>query len=101
VNIYPEEVETVLRSHPDVRDAAVIGMPDPQAGEELLACVVLSTAVSPQALRLWCEQQLAPYKVPRQFALLESLPLNSSGKVLKAALRAEWAPLVADRLFRV
>jgi acyl-CoA synthetase (AMP-forming)/AMP-acid ligase II len=101
VNIYPEEVETVLRSHPDVRDAAVIGMPDPQAGEELLACVVLSTAVSPQALRLWCEQHLAPYKVPRQFALLESLPLNSSGKVLKAALRAEWAHLVADRLFRV
>lgn len=101
VNIYPEEVETVLRSHPGVRDAAVIGMPDPQTGEELLACVVLSTAVLPQALRLWCEQQLAPYKVPRQFALLEALPLNSSGKVLKSTLRDSLARLPPGCLVRV
>lgn len=98
VNIYPEEVETVLRSHPDVRDVAVIGMPDPQAGEELLAAVVLSGAASAHDLRLWCEQHLAPYKVPRQYALLDALPLNSSGKVLKAALRAELARPESARL---
>ena len=101
VNIYPEEVETVLRSHPDVRDAAVLGMPHPETGEELLACVVLSGTVSAQSLRLWCEQHLAPYKVPRQFALLEALPLNSSGKVIKSALKADLPKLAADRLFRV
>ncbi len=101
VNIYPEEVETVLRSHPEVRDAAVLGMPHPETGEELLACVVLSGTVSAQRLRLWCEQHLAPYKVPRQFALLEALPLNSSGKVIKSALKADLPKLAADRLFRV
>lgn len=101
VNIYPEEVETVLRSHPGVRDAAVIGLAHAQTGEELLACVVLSGTTSARDLRLWCEQHLAPYKVPRQYALLDALPLNSSGKVLKAALRTELAQLGSGRLVQV
>jgi acyl-CoA synthetase (AMP-forming)/AMP-acid ligase II len=87
VNIYPEEIETVLRAHADVRDAAVVGVPHPERGEEVVACVVLARAVSSEALQAWCAQHLAPYKLPRQFVVLDAFPLNSSGKVVKADLR--------------
>ncbi len=88
VNIYPEEIETVLRAHPDVRDAAVVGVPHPERGEEVVAFVLLARAVSDVELRAWCAQHLAPYKLPRQFEVLDAFPLNSSGKVLKSDLKA-------------
>mgnify|MGYP006271775561 FL=1 len=97
VNIYPEEIETVLRGHPQVRDAAVIGLPHPDTGEQLLACLVAAGPVSAEDLCHWCEQHLAPYKVPRRFALLQALPLNSSGKVLKSALKEQVTQLGPER----
>ena len=91
INIYPEEIETTLRGHPDVRDAAVVGVPHATRGEEVVAFVVLSRVVSQQELSDWCAQRLAPYKLPRQFEVLDTLPLNSSGKVLKATLKQRLA----------
>lgn len=87
VNIYPEEIEAVLLAHPDVRDAAVIGVPHPQWGEEVAACVVLGRDLPPAVLQAWCERQLAPYKCPSRWAVVDSLPRNSSGKVLKSQLK--------------
>jgi len=90
VNIYPEEIETALRAHPDVRDAAVVGVPHPERGEEVVAFLVLAHPVSPEALRAWCEEHLAPYKLPRQYEVLDGFPLNSSGKVVKSILKASF-----------
>ncbi len=90
VNIYPEEIETALRAHPDVRDAAVVGVPHPDRGEEVVAFVLLARPLPDPELRDWCARHLAPYKLPRQFEALEAFPLNSSGKVIKSALKASF-----------
>ena len=95
VNVYPAEVEAALRSHPAVRDAAVIGIPDERWGEAVHAVVVLQAAhVGCEAamrdeLVAWCRQQLASYKCPRSIAFSAALPLSAAGKVLKNQLRAD------------
>ena len=96
VNIYPDEIEATLMAHPAVADAAVIGVPDVLRGEEVAAFLVLRSPVEAAALRAWCTERLAPYKQPRDLRQLESLPRNSSGKVLKAVLKADhsWLPIV-------
>ena len=96
INIYPEEVEAVLRAHPAVHDAAVTGIASTERGEEIAAFVVLKAdAPMPgvDALRAWCGERLAPYKHPRWIEILDALPRNSSGKVVKKAL-AERASIV-------
>ncbi len=94
-NIYSGEVEAALRSHVDVREAAVIGVPDPRWGEAVHAVVVLrgragDDAVA-EALKAWCRTQLAGYKCPRSIAFADALPLSAAGKILKTQLRAEHA----------
>ena len=89
VNIYPEEIEATLMAHPAVADAAVVGVPDVLRGEEVAAFVVLRRPVDAAALRAWCIERLAPYKQPRDLRQLESLPRNSSGKVIKLRLRTD------------
>lgn len=92
-NVYSAEVEAALRSHPDVADAAVIGLPDERWGEAVHAVVVLRSAadLEPAAvaepLIAWCRQQLAGYKCPRSFSVVDALPLSAAGKVLKTVLR--------------
>lgn len=89
INIYPQEIEAVLRAHPAVYDAAVTGIASVDQGEEIAAFVVFKPGASPpqaDALRAWCSERLAPYKQPRLVEVLDTLPRNSSGKVLKAAL---------------
>lgn len=86
VNIHPAEIEQVLREHPDVRDAAVVGAPSPRLGEVVVAFVVAQGAVEAQALVDWCAARLAPYKTPERILLVDDLPRNSAGKVLKASL---------------
>jgi long-chain acyl-CoA synthetase len=88
-NVYPREVEEVLFLHPDVSEAAVIGVSDAYQGEALKAYVVLraGSALDAHALQQHCRANLAPYKVPKQIEFLESLPRTSVGKLDKKTLR--------------
>ena len=88
-NIYPREIEEVLLAHPVVIDAAVIGVPSEKWGERPLAFVVLAPGaeVSSAELEDFCRDKLAGYKRPRTFEVIDELPRNPSGKVLKRVLR--------------
>jgi acyl-CoA synthetase (AMP-forming)/AMP-acid ligase II len=95
-NVYPAEVEAVLRRHEDVAQVAVVGVPDERLGEVGRAFVVPSAgAPEPSmvatALLAWARDQMANYKVPRSVEVLETLPVNASGKVLKTELRRQAA----------
>jgi long-chain acyl-CoA synthetase len=87
--VYPREVEEVLFAHPTVREAAVVGMPDPLTGELVKAFVVPREGVrcDPDELIALCRAQIAEYKVPRQVELVQALPKSPTGKVLKRELR--------------
>lgn len=88
-NIYPREVEEVLLRHADVFEAAVIGETHADWGEQVVAFVVAGPgrAVSPQALDQWCRAEIAAFKRPKRYVLVESLPKNAYGKILKTDLR--------------
>ena len=91
-NVYPNEVEDVLAAHPGVGESAVIGLPDEHSGEAVTAFVVKrDPAVTADALRAFCKQELTGYKVPRQIIFRDSLPKTNVGKVLRRALREEVA----------
>jgi long-chain acyl-CoA synthetase len=88
-NIYPREVEETLLRHPAVAQVAVIGLPDPQYGEEVCAVVVKDPEggdVTGDELRDWSKQHLAAYKYPRRVEFADGFPLGPSGKVLKREL---------------
>jgi len=91
VNIYPAEIEGVIGGHPDVADVTVIGVPNDEYGEEVKAIVVANDGVDSttldEALRTYCREQLASYKVPRSIDFLEALPRTGTGKVQKRKLR--------------
>ncbi|MBV9411193.1 MAG: acyl--CoA ligase [Acidimicrobiia bacterium] len=89
-NIYATDVEAVLHEHPDVREAAVVGIPHEVLGEDVAAFVVLGDDVAADAdeLRAFCSQRLADYKLPRQITFVDELPRNATGKVLKQQLLA-------------
>src|SRR5437899_6018402 len=95
-NVYPMEVETVLRQHPAVADVAVIGVPDDRWGEAITAVVVLKphTSAVESALIDFCRDKIAGYKRPRSVDFAEALPRNALGKVEKATLRQ---PYLAKR----
>jgi long-chain acyl-CoA synthetase len=90
-NVYPREVEEVLYEHPAVAEAAVIGVPHPDLGEEVTAVVALSSPESATAeeLRDYVKSQLAAYKYPREVRIVDQLPKGPTGKILKRELRAE------------
>jgi long-chain acyl-CoA synthetase len=94
-NVYCGEVEAVILSQPAVREVAVFGIPDPQWGEIVAACVVLKPGMqlTVDALIRHCRQSLANYKVPRHVEFSETdLPKSGSGKILKRLLRERyWA----------
>lgn len=86
-NIHPEEIETVLMLHEAVKDAAIIGMPDEQWTERVVACVVAADTDA-EALDAWCrESSLANYKRPRDYVFLDALPRNAANKVLRRELK--------------
>jgi malonyl-CoA/methylmalonyl-CoA synthetase len=87
-NVYPRDVEEVLRDHPGVADVAVVGVPDPEWGERVVACVVADAAGAAAADELleWAAERLAPYKRPREVRFVDELPRNALGKVVRAAL---------------
>lgn len=88
-NIYPKEVEDIFYKHPQVLEAAVVGIPDPVYGEEVKAFVVLKTpnSVSEQELIDFCKQYLPTYKRPKSIQFLDSLPKSDVGKILRRELR--------------
>jgi acyl-CoA synthetase (AMP-forming)/AMP-acid ligase II len=93
-NVYPAEVEAVLRRCPDVVQVAVIGVPDHRMGEVGLAVVVAApgadTATLSDALPAFAKERLANFKVPRRVEVVDALPTNASGKVLKRELRSRF-----------
>jgi malonyl-CoA/methylmalonyl-CoA synthetase len=90
LNVYPAEVEAVLREHPGVAHAAVVGIPDPDLGERVVAAVVPRAGATPETLLAHARAHLAGYKRPRELRLVDALPRNAMGKVQKHRLRADW-----------
>ena len=89
-NVYPAEIESALYEHPQVDEAAVLGVPDDEWGEVGAAFVVPDGDLSSETITAHCREHLAKYKVPKHVRLLDNLPLGDSGKVDKAALRARF-----------
>ena len=89
ISIYPLEIEGVIYSHPDVLEAAVIGVPDAQWGEAVKAVLVLKpgSSIRGEELIAFCKARLAPYKVPKSVEICDSLPHTEVGKVNKVKLK--------------
>jgi malonyl-CoA/methylmalonyl-CoA synthetase len=88
-NVYPRDVEEVLGRHPGVVEVAVVGRPDPEWGERVVACVVAAGPVGPgdaQAILAWTADHLAPYQRPRELRFVDELPRNALGKVVRSRL---------------
>lgn len=82
------EIEEILRKHPDIKDCGVVGLPDPEWGEKIAACLVSKgDQVSIEALKPWMKERLPGYKTPRIFIQLDDLPRNVLGKVTKNELK--------------
>ncbi len=90
-NVYPREIEEALYTHPLIEEAAVIGIPDKLRGQAVCAYMVLSegAVLDKKELRKYLMERIAPYKVPREFFFCAQLPKNSTGKILKTALREQ------------
>jgi acyl-CoA synthetase (AMP-forming)/AMP-acid ligase II len=86
-NVSPLEVEEALLAHPAVADAAVAARPDPEWGETVTAFVV-ARGPSPDELRDWCRGRLARHKVPKRIEIVDALPRNSAGKLVRGRLPA-------------
>ncbi len=88
-NCYPAEIENLMFAHPEIAQVAVVGVPDARMGEVGMAFVVpvAGASLAPESLTAWCREQMANYKVPRRFEIVDALPMNASGKVVKGELR--------------
>ncbi len=88
-NIYPKEIEDFIYTHPKVKDVQVIGVPDPQYGEEIMACVILKDAVAMDAeeLKTFVRNNMAKHKVPKYVDFVTEFPMNAAGKILKYKMR--------------
>jgi acyl-CoA synthetase (AMP-forming)/AMP-acid ligase II len=98
-NVYPREVEEALLRHPGVRAAAVVGRPDPEWGEAVVAFVVPADDGAPppaEELDRTCLQAIARYKRPKDYRFVDALPTNNYGKVVKRELRERLRPDAAS-----
>jgi acyl-CoA synthetase (AMP-forming)/AMP-acid ligase II len=97
-NAYPAEIEALLCEHPAVREVAVVGVPDDRLGEVGAAFVVLGPGPAPEPVELvgWARERIANFKVPRRIWLVDELPRNATGKVLKEELRTLARSRAAD-----
>ena len=89
INVYPREIEEIIYQFPGIKEAAVIGVPDPRRGEQPLAFVSVAEGkqVEEKALLQFVREKLADYKVPKRVVMMPALPRNATGKILKTALR--------------
>ena len=94
-NIYPTDVEDVLRTHPKVAEAAVVGVPDEIRGEVIRAVVTLKEGekVTEGEVRSFCREHLADYKLPKQLIFVDSLPKTADGKIRREELRGRLSAL--------
>ncbi|MFB9932163.1 long-chain fatty acid--CoA ligase [Amycolatopsis halotolerans] len=96
-NVYPIEVEQVLHRHPGIADVAVIGAPDPQWGETVIAVVVpADDSLDGDAVIAYCRERIAAFKCPRRVEVVAELPRNATGKLLKRELRARYTDSAAS-----
>ncbi|MCL1829266.1 MAG: AMP-binding protein, partial [Oscillospiraceae bacterium] len=88
-NIYPKEIEEFLYTHPDVSDVQVIGVPDEQYGEEIMACVILKEGkkITPDEIREYVKNHMAKHKTPKYVEFTDAFPMNAAGKILKYKMR--------------
>ena len=90
-NIYPKEIEEFIYTHPKVRDVQVIGVPDEQYGEEIMACIILKEGESMDAdeMKRYIGDHMARHKVPKYVSFVEEFPMNAAGKILKYKMRED------------
>ncbi|MFC5652201.1 class I adenylate-forming enzyme family protein [Paenibacillus solisilvae] len=95
-NVYAPEVEEVLGKHPSIREAAIIGTPLPNEGEEVTAVVTLHPEfeLTLEAVRHYCHDRLASFKIPTRLEIVTSLPRTTVGKLNKTALRQQYTPIL-------
>ncbi len=88
-NIYPKEIEEFIYTHPKVKDVQVIGIPDEQYGEEIMACVILkeNENMSEEEMKTYVRDHMAKHKVPRYIDFVTEFPMNAAGKILKYKMR--------------
>jgi len=96
-NVAPTEVEGALRQHPDVVDAAVVGLPSDHSGEEVVAAIVVDPGkdVDVEAIREFARGILTPYKVPRRIFVVDELPKSLIGKVLRRQVKERLVALTS------
>ena len=94
LNVYPPEVELALMEHPAVAACAVIGCPDEEWGEQVVAAIVLreGARADAESIGAFCRERLAAYKTPRRVVFVDEFPANALGKIQKARLRAQLCP---------
>ncbi|MGC8659520.1 MAG: class I adenylate-forming enzyme family protein [Desulfomonilaceae bacterium] len=92
-NVYPREIEEALFARPDVQDCAVVGLPDKEWGERVSAFVKLNPGhhTTAEELRVYLKQRLASFKVPKQCVIVEDLPRNATGKILKREIKRKFS----------
>ncbi len=97
-NVYPREVEEVIYNHPDVVEVAVFGVPDPNQGEAVVSYVVSKNPdLTKEELLDYCKEHLAKYKIPKLIEFIDELPKNTTGKILRMALKAKVVERVGNR----
>ena len=89
-NVYPREVEAILLGFPGVDQAAVVGLPDPEWGERVVAAVMSKQSLSISKLMEDCKQRLAPWKRPKEIIQVDDFPRNAMGKIQKSIIRKSW-----------
>jgi fatty-acyl-CoA synthase len=93
-NVYPSEVEIMLGAHPQIKDVAVIGVPDSKWGERVHAVIILheDAAPTPEEILDWCKDRIAGYKRPRSVSFIEEqqMPRTATGKILHRVLRTQF-----------
>ena len=90
-NIYPKEIEDFIYTHPKVSDVQVIGVPDEQYGEEIMACVILKEGetMTEAEMKKYVLDHMAKHKVPRYVDFVDAFPMNAAGKILKYKMRED------------
>ncbi|MDD4680217.1 MAG: AMP-dependent synthetase, partial [Clostridia bacterium] len=95
-NIYPKEIEDFIYTHPKVSDVQVIGVPDEQYGEEIMACVIMKDGeeMTEDELQEYIRSHMAMHKTPKYVNFITSFPMNAAGKILKYKMRDDAVELL-------